>query len=337
MSTPRFPEPVGPVPPDTGTLDAVVTAARRRRARRAQAGGAALGVALLLAGVVVANDGGGRQTIGVAEGGADAPLTRSDDDSEVPAPSPRATGCIETDYVQGAEEEVVTCTDPAPGSWAPYPGASGAPEPSATTRAGESTPPKPSATPSAEPTSGPSASPRPAPRTVPPRETPAPRPSETPPPRPSSSPTADPAPSEPSQAARGEMRRSHQPGEIHCPDNAEWCADASATGGRPVEFSVRACRDNDAGPGRLESGPPGADFAVTRDGQQVWRWSSGQAFPAVMQYLDVEPGDCYVWSTTWQGVDDYNRRLPAGQYGLLAYVSAPEQFPQPVRIGFRLS
>jgi len=326
MSTPRLPDPIGSVPPEPGTLAAVLATARRRRARRLQAVGGTASVLLLTAALAVSlgdGDVGGRHSIGVTDDGATVggpDDDAADDHSGTPSPH-----------------------EPSAGS---TPGHD--PEPSHTPDA--SHPPDPHHTPSAHP-SQPTGD-----RTPPPHPTGSPSGGATPTPHPTkssypsrtpqpthpthpSSPTPDPTPTgQPSQDARGEMRRAYHEGATQC-GAAQWCGAAHGGAGQtgPIDFFVRACRDVDAGPGQLETGPPGADFGVSQGGHLLWQWSTGQAFPAVLVMIDVQPGDCVEWSTTWNGVDDYNRPLPDGAYEVKARVTAHEQMPDAFGFSVRLA
>ncbi len=311
MSTPQLPDPIRSVPAAPGTLDAVLAAARAKRLRRLQFVGGT-GAAVLLATVLAVNLGGGAPTdsLGVTDGGDTAvvdspPASLPQDNESAPGCAMQSDGAVSC----GRED-----ADPEPPtSPSAEPGHSGGADPGP----GEPTPtprPKPTTTYTPYPTPHPS--------------DPGPEPQPTKPAEPTYSPRPQPTTTaEPSQDARGEMRRTYVEGTTQCKDGAEWCADALPTpAGRPLELTVRACRDADAGPGQLETGPPGADFEVYDGEGMVWRWSSGQAFPAVMMSLDVQPGDCLQWATTWQGVDDANHRLAAGRYDGVAYVTA-----EPVR------
>lgn len=42
-----------------------------------------------------------------------------------------------------------------------------------------------------------------------------------------------------------------------------------------------------------------ADFAVYRDGEEVWRWSDGKMFAQVLQPAQFEPGEETVFEETW--------------------------------------
>jgi len=330
MTTPQLPDPIRSVPAEPGTLDAVLTTARRRRARRLQVVvGAAASVALLLSAVAVIDPGGdSSQTIGVTDDGVDDPAvgpTDPPDSGTDPSDRLRRCGDIPAAEVRSDEK----CTFPL--TFTPSAAPTGAPgsAPGSAPTSGE---PDPTAEP--EPSDDPTTEPQPSPYPTPTKSSP-PRP--TPSPVPTRSSTAKPTPTpqptgQPSEAARGPMRRTYIEGTVTCGGGQQWCGSARGAGNRPVDFYVRACRSADAGPGQLEVSPPEGDFSVYRDGEQVWRWSAGRAFPAVVGMLDVAAGDCYEWSTTWQGVDDYNNRLPAGAYEVIAHVVSG-QITEP--LGFR--
>ncbi|HVF18766.1 MAG TPA: BsuPI-related putative proteinase inhibitor [Mycobacteriales bacterium] len=329
MSTPRLPDPTGAVPPEPGTLKAVMAEARRRRVRRLGMFGGT-GVAVGLAAVLAISLGGGdsSQTIGVTDsGGGTVAAAPPEPSPSCPAGTEAPDGLVnfplrycsdpaDSSGVCTSDGETTTCTPDEQTAVVVDP------TPTASPGSAPASPPGP------KPTSYPSRSLSPgAPTPSPPTPRPAPSHSSKPDPTPPT-PTPDPAPTgEPSQDARGEMTRTYVEGAVQCKDGVQWCADAlPPPAGRTLTFTVRACRDADAGPGQLETGPPGADFEVRDGNGMVWRWSSGQAFPAVMMSLDVDAGDCLQWQTTWKGVDDANRALPAGRYDGIAYVTA-----EPVR------
>ena len=327
MSTPRLPDPIGSVPPEPGTLAAVIRTARHRRVRRLQSVVGASAAVLVVALVATTMSGGdGSQTIGVTD--RPGSVVAADDSDRTqsgePQPTPTATNC--TTFAEPDGSTTVGCSfgredDDASGAPTPVPAEPPVESPSGTPGEPTATA-NPSPTKSLPPRSSASPAPTPEPRPTYSGQPTKPSPSAYP------SPTPDPRPSdEPSQEARGEMTRTYVEGSMQCPDGQEWCAAPTPPpAGRPLQLAVRACRDADAGPGQLETGPPGADFSVHDGSSQVWRWSSGQAFPAVMMSLDVDAGDCLEWRTTWNGVDDANRRLPAGRYDGVAYVTA-----EPVR------
>jgi hypothetical protein len=87
---------------------------------------------------------------------------------------------------------------------------------------------------------------------------------------------------------------------------------------------LRICRD-DTGPGSLTYGDGlETDLAVLSGQREVWRWSADRSFPEQEHALPAERRYCYTWSVDWTQVDGSGRRLPAGDYTLLATSRAHE-------------
>ena len=69
-----------------------------------------------------------------------------------------------------------------------------------------------------------------------------------------------------------------------------------------------------------------ADVVVRAPGgtKELWRWSAGQTFPARPRTQVLQVGDCGIWETVWDEVDQAGRRLPPGTYQMTARSAAEE-------------
>jgi hypothetical protein len=72
-------------------------------------------------------------------------------------------------------------------------------------------------------------------------------------------------------------------------DGVEFSFSVVNAGDRPVERTFRdACR---------------ADFAVYRDGREVWRYSDGRAFAQTVSTAEFQPGEAATFEATWPDPD----------------------------------
>ncbi len=99
----------------------------------------------------------------------------------------------------------------------------------------------------------------------------------------------------------------------------------------PLQLTVRNIGDQVL---TLEFGLPEADFLVTtEDGREVWRWSHGKAFPAILQQIVLRPGEVRRFREVWRQVDNNGRRVPAGNYQVVGiFASRLQTDPQPLSI-----
>jgi hypothetical protein len=63
-------------------------------------------------------------------------------------------------------------------------------------------------------------------------------------------------------------------------------------------------------------GPPEADAQVSQGGRQIWRWSDGKAFPAVVYNLSFAPGESKTYQLDWDQKDSQGDAVPSGTYAL---------------------
>ncbi|HHV62403.1 MAG TPA: LysM peptidoglycan-binding domain-containing protein [Firmicutes bacterium] len=64
------------------------------------------------------------------------------------------------------------------------------------------------------------------------------------------------------------------------------------------------------------------DFLITRNDQEIWRWSHGKAFVMVMQTLTLNPGENQTFREVWTQVDNEGRPVRPGTYRLTGWNTA---------------
>jgi len=69
-------------------------------------------------------------------------------------------------------------------------------------------------------------------------------------------------------------------------------------------------------------GDPAADAQVTQGPTEIWRWSFGQAFPAILFGQLLAPGESNTYSWNWEQKDNEGRQIPLGSYTINAWFDA---------------
>ena len=80
------------------------------------------------------------------------------------------------------------------------------------------------------------------------------------------------------------------------------------------------------------------DFAVLRDGSEVWRWSADKMFLTVLTQLTISPGETRTFTERWDQRDRDGRPVDPGHYEVLGILTGGEQVglvPGRVRITIR--
>jgi hypothetical protein len=90
--------------------------------------------------------------------------------------------------------------------------------------------------------------------------------------------------------------------------------DESLGPARRIGFTLTACNKTDAPIERTFTSGQRYDFEVKRDGEDVWRWSDGQAFTQIYGYERWEAGECKTFSDSWNGRNPDGSRAESGQY-----------------------
>ncbi len=107
---------------------------------------------------------------------------------------------------------------------------------------------------------------------------------------------------------------------------------SSVRQGEPVPLLLTV-RNVGNEPVHLEIALPEADFAVlTEEGEEVWRWSHGKAFPEVMQMITLQPGEARTYREVWRQVDNDGRPVPAGNYSVVGIFASTLEDEQSLTI-----
>lgn len=75
------------------------------------------------------------------------------------------------------------------------------------------------------------------------------------------------------------------------------------------------------------------DLVISREGEEVWRWSYDRFFTQALRSITMEPGESMSFQETWEGRDNAGNTVPPGEYetvGILATI--PERRAEPLRI-----
>lgn len=81
-----------------------------------------------------------------------------------------------------------------------------------------------------------------------------------------------------------------------------------------VSLKLKVTNASDRALDLLVISPPW-DFVVTRaDGNEVWRWARGKAFPATLFPLTLHPGETKVYETSWDQMDNEGYPVLPGTY-----------------------
>ena len=84
--------------------------------------------------------------------------------------------------------------------------------------------------------------------------------------------------------------------------------------GETVSAKLTLKNSSDA-PVHVYTGRPPHDFVVaTVLGQEVWHWRCGKTFQAIMEEINLEPGEELVLVGEWEQMDNWGEPVPAGTY-----------------------
>ena len=87
--------------------------------------------------------------------------------------------------------------------------------------------------------------------------------------------------------------------------------------GEPIEMTVRLVNCASQPITRTFPDAQRYDFAAkTRDGDEVWRWSSGMTFAEVQGEETYQPAEQLTFPETWDQLDNEGQPLEPGQYEL---------------------
>ena len=100
---------------------------------------------------------------------------------------------------------------------------------------------------------------------------------------------------------------------------------SQADQGDTVPLRLTLKNSSDA-PAQFYTGPYFHPFVVaTVNGQEVWYWRCGKAFPAIVMERNLEPGEELVLVGEWERMDYWGEPVPAGTYlirGMLVFEPA---------------
>jgi hypothetical protein len=108
--------------------------------------------------------------------------------------------------------------------------------------------------------------------------------------------------------------------------------------GEPVELTLAATNPGLGAIAVLSPSSQLYDFTVLKEGAEVWRWSAGRMFLAVLTPLTIPPGRTRAFTETWDQRDRNGRPVPPGEYvavGILIGGKPQEFVSQPRRITIR--
>ena len=85
-------------------------------------------------------------------------------------------------------------------------------------------------------------------------------------------------------------------------------------------------------------GEPFADFAVrsAAGDAEVWRWSYGKFFLAILRLCGLGPGESVSVSEVWDQRDNQGQQVPAGEYVLIAELDTPQPRPTAAPVPFSI-
>ena len=91
-----------------------------------------------------------------------------------------------------------------------------------------------------------------------------------------------------------------------------------------VQLYAEVCSTRTASTTLHLPGRNDVDLSVTRDGEELWRWSEWHPDGGPPHVLTLETGTCITWTLRWTVVDRTGRPLPAGDYTLRTTFLAEE-------------
>ena len=84
--------------------------------------------------------------------------------------------------------------------------------------------------------------------------------------------------------------------------------------GETVSMKLTLKNSSDA-PVQFYTGRPPHDFVVaTVHGQEVWHWRCGKTFQAILEEINLEPGEELVLLGEWEQMSNWGEPVPAGTY-----------------------
>jgi hypothetical protein len=103
---------------------------------------------------------------------------------------------------------------------------------------------------------------------------------------------------------------------------------ASVRVGTPVSVKVTMQNTSNRSVALTLGGRPPYDVVVTTpDGQEVWRWSHGEAIQAILELKTLKPREALEFAAVWGQRDNAGTPVPVGTYRVRGMVNLdpPEQ------------
>ena len=108
--------------------------------------------------------------------------------------------------------------------------------------------------------------------------------------------------------------------------------------GEPVELTLAV---TNPGPDPVSLTAPSSqlyDFAVLKEGREVWRWSADKMFLTVLTRLTISPGETRAFTEPWDQRDRDGRPVSPGDYIVIGVLIGGEKMglaPHELRITIR--
>lgn len=97
-------------------------------------------------------------------------------------------------------------------------------------------------------------------------------------------------------------------------------AEPAVSSGEPIQLTMRLVNTTNAAFQLVQPSSLDSDFAVTRNGQEVWRWSLNRVFLTVITTTELQPGESREYRATWSPRDNFDRPVPLGEYQIVGEI-----------------
>ena len=71
------------------------------------------------------------------------------------------------------------------------------------------------------------------------------------------------------------------------------------------------------------------DFLITVGGEEIWRWSYGKAFAAVLTEVTLAPSEAVVYQEKWSQTDNQGKAASPGNYQVIGVLTAEPEVVSP--------
>ena len=102
----------------------------------------------------------------------------------------------------------------------------------------------------------------------------------------------------------------------------------------PIPMELRGTNQNKTEPIRLGfSSAQEYDFVITKEGKEIWRWSTGKVFAMMMDEIVLQPGQSLRFAETWDQKESQGEFVSPGEYQVVGVLkSVPEIVSEAVMI-----